>query len=215
MTKPELFTATFNGRTDVLVAKCSQCENKYDIVDSSLAYSSQPISGEEFTDLREVQIAEMGDTVIKGVPREELDKFVTDIMARYLNFSDTKGRDIYFLAERILVQPQEAKGEPSSSGVAVGLDNINFGKAIPQTNPETTEVFTTSVKKKPDVATAAWISHKGWENCVATKVEIELTEYDKRNIRSAMTSIPLPVPLAEIIAKLYYAISPRPVKGEK
>lgn len=46
------------------------------------------------------------------------------------------------------------------------------------------------------------------------KVEIELTEYDKVNVETAMKTIPLPAPLAEIIAKLYNAIQPIPPMEE-
>jgi len=50
-------------------------------------------------------------------------------------------------------------------------------------------------------------------------VWIELTEYDKINVETAMKTIQLPVPLAEIIAKIYHEITPKgseesPFSGE-
>ena len=41
-------------------------------------------------------------------------------------------------------------------------------------------------------------------------VVIDLSEYDRTNVDTAMKSIALPTPLAEIIAKIYYAITLTP-----
>lgn len=306
MSEQKLFTATLRGQKDVLVAKCGDCPDHYDIVDSTLAYSSRPVSGKVFTDLRPVKVVDVDAVVIEGVTAESM-KSTIELLMDSISDKSLQSTAAIRYGRKLLSQlstPAEsdeeqlicpthkvkdcscpewgkfidteiAKGkiklvwkpptppetveikDLSAEDLAWWLRNMQpiipsydskkiarwyeiqnkfheYGAQMDEQPPaepatggemkspthETTEISSTSLGEDENAhLLTCW--RGGVKNCKCHPaptspkgVWIELSEYDRINVETAMKSILLPTPLDEIIAKIYNAIKLTPTQSE-